>query len=246
MLIRPTTDQTFECTLQEHHALISGVLAGAWAPSRLDALLVQAIGIHDNPWREADANPVFDAERRLPHDFITYPMEAKIALYRRGIDQLETVHPWVAYLVSRHYTTFSGTRDVDALQRPETARRARLEAMLSDARVAASDEGLRWIKFFDVFSLHLCLTGPRTQPGSVPRWLTDPDAWSTAPDGTELRLRWSDDTTLTVAPWPFVDDSLRLSLYHRRLDDRPQTPAQLAQAWAAAPIVTRAITLRQP
>lgn len=244
MLIRATDDATFECFNQEHHALLSGILAGAWRPSRLDPLLVQTIGLHDNPWRDADATPRFDAERGLPHDFITYPMGDKIALYRRGIDQLESVHPWLAYMVSRHYTTFSGTRDLDELQQPEAARRRRLEARIDQRLLDGADEALRWIKFFDIFSLHLCLTGPRAAGEAIPRWLRDPDAWTTAPDGTEFELRWDDEHTLAVRPWPFVEDSMELESYFRALDRRAQTPDECHQMWRDADVHCRHLELR--
>lgn len=231
MLIRPTTASTFECITQEHHAVISGVLASAWAKTRLDPLLVQAIGLHDTPWRLSDADPLYNEERGLPHDFITFPMEKKIALYREGIDQLEEVHPWIAHLVSRHYTTFSGTRDIEELQAPEEKRRARLEEIIADARLESSDEALRWIKFFDIFSLHLCLTGPFARKEAIPRWLTNPDKWSTAPDGTELELRWADDTTLMVDPWPFSGSALSCELYIRDLSQRLDRPDTLQNTW---------------
>jgi hypothetical protein len=246
MLIRPTVDATYECITQEHHAVLSGMLAAAWRPTRLDPLLVQAIGMHDTPWREADADPRLDPERGLPHDFITFPMDDKIALYRRGIDALEAVHPWIAYLVSKHYTTFSGTRDVARLQEPEQRRRARLEGLLPQARVDAADDALAWIKLFDIFSLHLCLTGPRAQPAAIPRWLSDPDKWSTAPDGTPMTLRWSDDATLTVEPWPFVDDDLAIDLYHRRLEGTSEDATTLEKTWNLSHIQSRTLTLKRP
>jgi hypothetical protein len=255
MLIRPTTDQTFECITQEHHAVVSGLLAAAWDTSRLerdsvgngrlDPLWIQAIGLHDNPWRASDARPIFNEERGLPHDFITFPMNQKIAMYREGIDALEEVHPFVAHLVSRHYTTFSGTRDVDELNLPERERRERLEKIVAPARLASSDEALEWVKFFDIFSLHLCLTGPRARQGSIPRWLTEPDKWSTAPDGTELKLSWRDDTTLSVAPWPFVGEELSCELYMRVLDERIDEPKGLKQAWSEAELQTRPLQLNQ-
>src|SRR5690554_6068293 len=116
MLIRPTIDQSFECIPQEQHALISGVLAGAWAPSRLDPLWVHMICMHDTPWRPADIAPQWNPERGLPHDFITYPMDEKIAHYRSGIDALELVHPWLALMVSRHYSAFAGPESLHTLQ----------------------------------------------------------------------------------------------------------------------------------
>ncbi|MFW5968704.1 MAG: DUF3891 family protein, partial [Persicimonas sp.] len=217
-------------------------LAGAWAHSRLDPLLVQAIGLHDNAWREADEAPRIDEATGLPYDFIDYPLDDKLAFYRRGIDQLEEVHPWVAHLISRHYTTFSGTREVDDLQRRENRRRARLEERISRRRLD-DDDALGWVKFFDIFSLHLCLTGPSAVPDSIPRWLTDSKAWSTAPDGLDLTVEWRGDTTLLVSPWPFVDDEMALDLHFRELSERVDDQRRLVEAWEAAPRRRRRLTI---
>lgn len=234
MLIRQTHDD-FECLTQEHHALLSGLLAAEWTPSRLDPLLVHTIGLHDNPWRAADADPTFNPDTGLPHDFITYPMEPKIELYRSGLDQLESVHPWTAYMVSRHYTTFAGTRDEEALTGPEQRRRDRLEDRLDEARLAEADDALAWIKFFDVFSLHLCLTGPRAVADSIPRWLQAPSSWSEAPDGTDLELSWADDTTLQLGPWPFARPELPLDVHLRRLErSHPADAEACMEAWRDA------------
>ena len=243
MLIRPTTDATFECLSQEQHALLSGVLAGAWTPSRLDPMLVQIIGLHDTPWRAHDRTPELDPDAGLPHDFISYPMGPKIEMYREGIDQLEALHPYAAYLVSRHYTTFAGTRDAAELTEPEAERRRRLEDELADDLVEAADEDLGWIKFFDIFSLHLCLTGPGADPESIPRWLQDPTGWATAPDETELEIAWSDDATLTVDPWPFAHGQLHFDLHLRILSERSDTEPALLDRWEDAPHRTRPLAL---
>lgn len=241
MLIRATEDGTFECIAQEHHALLSGVLAGAWMPTSIDSTLVQAIGLHDNPWRSADREPLFDAETGLPNDFVDYPMEAKIELYREGIDELEAVHPWVAYLVSRHYTTFAGTRDETRLTEPEAERRRRLEERVARADLEASDEALAWMKYFDVLSLYLGLAGPAAVEASIPPWLSEPSDWAEAPDGTPLELEWADDSTVELAPWPFSSGALGFELEFRRLEGRFDDEESFRDAWAEAEWGRRAV-----
>ncbi|MFU8805845.1 MAG: DUF3891 family protein, partial [Bradymonadaceae bacterium] len=243
MLIRPTDDGTFECIYQEHHGLLSGVLAGAWTRTRLDPLLVQAIGLHDNPWRGADARVLFNEDTGLPHDFMTYPHGPKFDFYRAGIDELERVDPFVAYLVSRHYTTFAGTRNADALTAPEEERRLRLSGMLSVAQHEELDEALSWTKFFDVFSLYLCLTGPRSRPEDIPSWLLPAGGWTTAPDFTELTLDWLDDETLSVSPWPFATPELSARIYFRLLGERVTNTLELESQWSAAEQGVRDIVL---
>ena len=243
MLIRQRTDGQFEVITQEHHALLSGMLAQAWAQCHLHPVLVAAITMHDAPWRDVDAEPRFNPETGLPHDFIDYPMDDKIAFYRRGIDRLERIHPYAAYMVSLHYTTFAGTRDVERLQAPERERRDRLETMLEGAFVSGAERALEWVKFFDVLSLHLCLTGPAADPEGIPRWLGDSSSWSTAPDGTALEVAWRDESTLAVTPWPFDKAELTFALYHRVLADRSESADACRKRWEEAEPTSRALRL---
>ena len=241
MLIRSTTNGTYECITQEHHALLSGVLAGAWLPTRLPALLVQAIGLHDNPWRAVDADPIFDSEAGLPHDFLHYPKAEKIAFYRSGIDELEEVHPYIAYVVSRHYTTFAGTRDATTLTEPEAERRERLAEQIRDQLIDEADVALEWVKFFDILSLYVCLAGPKSVDATIPAWLADPTDWGVAPDETEIALEWKDDQTLAVDPWPFLRPELRFELYGRRLAQTFDDAEAMQEAWGQAETVVRPI-----
>ncbi len=243
MLVRPTHHSRVECLIQRHHALLSGMLANAWAKSHIHPLLVAAITQHDAPWRKPDAAPTFNPDSGLPYDFVDYPPDDKIDFYRDGLDELERVDPYIAYMVSLHYTTFSGTRDHEAFTRSERERRERLESRLAPALVSGAEKALEWLKFFDVFSLHLCLTGPETVASSIPPWLDDADAWSASPDGTDLQLRWAEETTLQVAPWPFDKAVLSFDLHYRDLGGRVDSAAEFDRAWEEAEPGRRTVEL---
>lgn len=243
MLIRKTTDTSFECISQEQHALVSGILAAAWNSSRLDPLLVQVIGAHDNPWRAADAHPLLNASTGLPHDFITFPMAQKIELYRRGIDALEDVDPWLASMVSHHYVTFSGTRNIEGFQQTEAARRARLSKIISPEHLAQSDNALKWLKFFDIFSLTICLTGPNALPDEIPKWLQNQDGWATAPDGSKLKLHWQGDNQLFIENWPFAQKEILIQLNPRILTQKMSDQETLDLTWRKIPLKIRDISL---
>jgi len=242
MLVRERTDGVFECITQAHHAFLSGVLAGAWLPSSLEPELVQAIGLHDNPWRPVDADPMFDSESGLPFDFVDYPVEAKVEFYRDGLDALEAVHPWVAYLVSRHYTTFAGTEDVEALTEPEARRRERLEERLREPFLAVSGRAMDWMKYFDIFSLYVAQNGPAAQREGIPPWLHDWESWSEAPDGTPLELEWRADGRLGLEPWPFAAEELSFDLEYRGLATRFEEESAFREAWASANRGVRTVT----
>jgi hypothetical protein len=244
MLIRHRTDGSFECITQEHHALISGLLATEWAPTRLDPLLIQTIGLHDNPWREADTAPAYDPETGLPYDFLSYPTPRKLVMYDTGLSALEALHPWTAYIVSRHYTTFAGTRDIDEFTAQEQTRRERLAEQISETRLADSDDALAWVKFFDVASLYLCLGGPKASDDSVPAWLEDPSTWNEAPDGTEVEWNWYDDGSVGLRPWPFARAELTVDIHHRRLDGPVDNPEALGSTWTDASRGVRQVTFK--
>lgn len=244
MLIRNTTDASFECISQEQHALVSGALAAAWNPTRLDPMLVQLIGAHDNAWRASDAQPLYNPATGLPFDFINYPMAPKIALYRRGVDMLEDVDPWLASMVSKHYCTFAGTLNIEGFQQTEAARRARLAELIAPGYLAQKDDALRWLKFFDIFSLALCLTGPGALRDAIPRWLQDPDAWSRAPDGHTVRIRWRSDARVEVDNWPFAPAELSLRLNPRVLTQKFMSQDALDQSWGKIPMKMRDILLQ--
>ncbi len=245
MLVRPTIDDTFECITQEHHALVSGLLASAWLPTRLPPLLVQVIGWHDNPWRPIDRDPDYHPDTGLPHDFVSYPMELKLECYREGLDDLESVHPWMAYMISRHYTAFAGTRELEEFNEHEARRRERLADRIAPELIDYADEALEWVQFFDVLSLYLGLAGPRSTPDALPRWLEDPNDWSLAPDETELELTWEDDATLAVEPWPFARETVTLDLHLRRLTRRADDEDDLETLWKKADLDVRPMTLRR-
>lgn len=256
MLVRTRKDGGAECIMQAHHALLSGVLAAAWRPTRLPPRVVQAIGWHDDPWRPVDREPTLNPETGWPEDFVDVSIEQKVDFYREGIDSLEAVDPYVAYLVSRHYTTFAGTRDVEALCGPERKRRERLEARLSERQLQGADRAIAWMKYFDVWSLYLCLGGPEAADAAVPPWL-DPENndWLEAPDGTRPSFEWQDDTTIDIEAegasargetGVFGDETLGCPIEFRYLDGTCNEQQELSAKWRDAPMRTRHLDVVSP
>lgn len=239
MLIRPTLEGTFECIYQEHHALLSGVLAGAWAPTPIDSRLLQIIGLHDTPWRSSDAAPHFNARTGLPHDFISYPDVEKYAFYSSGTDDLERVDPLAAYLVSRRYAGFADPGRSPQFCEGESERQRRLLPLLSAEEQATIERDLSWIDFFDIFSLYLCLSGPGARQEAIPSWVTIPKA----PDASELAFSWGDDLTLRLSPWPFTVPELNVHIYLRELTQRSADVAELREHWGAAEHRVRGVRL---
>src|SRR6185436_13494317 len=99
--------ETWLFITQPDHAAFAAELTSLWRaegvpdhPRRADLLF--AVREHDNGWREADAAPRWNRERRLPHDFLTIPRPARIEVWERGVSRFAGERPWAALLITRH------------------------------------------------------------------------------------------------------------------------------------------------
>lgn len=229
--------------------MVAGRFAHAWrgpnaAAERLPFELVLATALHDFGWRTADDVPLFDPGTGRPRDFVSYPLERKLQLYARAIDELETVHPYVALLVSLHYSHFAGLEGIAPLQADEARRRERLTRALG---LGAGDHGtvelhLRYLQLFDNLSLYLCLAPPSADAAASPPWV-NPSMFANPPEGGLLAARWGGDDRLVLDPFPF-DAPLRLRIACRDLDAlRYPSARALDVAWGRAVISRWSLTI---
>ncbi len=195
---------------------MSGLLAAAWRPA-LDPRLIVAIAMHDTPWRAIDAVARRRADGTIV-DFVSYPIEERLAFYATGITELEAVDAYVATMVSLHYSSFAGVAGIESFVSAEQARRERL-APLIGTRVERIADDLRWLQFFDVLSLHVCLTGPDVPDEHLPPWLRNVSGWAKGADGRPFDLAWLDASTLSFSPHPF-DGPLKFEIESHTRDGR--------------------------
>jgi len=240
VLVR-VTDGGLTLIPQAAHAILSGRLARHWPGlDRVPAhdWLQWAIGLHDLPWQAEDATPRRGDDGALV-DFLTLPRELKEPLYVRGINTLEALHPYLAIVVSMHYTHFVGTRKWQSLQDHEQARRKRLARQLPStlADPVLWRQHLAWLQFFDNLSLLLCLTGPDTTPDGPPHWMT-PKLIAQQPDDTPCRLVWASPGEVQLAPQPHPA-AFDYVCKHFRTHD-PQT---VHDRWADTPWSRHGITV---
>lgn len=238
---------------QHDHALAAGALARAWRGPAAEApglpfRVILATGLHDLAWRELDAEPLYDPERRRPYLFDDVPLPRKLAAYRAGLSRMEEISPWAGLLGSLHYASFlDADRAADFLE-AEEERQERLLRRLEARRAAAGNgetagprrplrararHDLGWLKFFDGLSVRLCLAPPAVDDAELPGW-ADRDAPLEAPDGTRVAVRWEGEGTVRTAP-PAFGEGVVLALPCR---DLPSTAfpdaASLRAAWRAA------------
>lgn len=223
---------------QHEHALLAGRLAAAWGhppegAAGLPLPVVLATALHDAGWRDLDGVPSVDRESGTPLSFDRYPREEKFVAVGAWLDELETLDPYAAVLVSRHYATF-GSGEEGPFHRREEARRRLLRGAASERFPAAEVEErhLGILRLLDHVSLLLCLAPPGAERDALPGWL-DEDRLR-LPDGAPLRMGWPDEERVRMESFPFRGDGLEVRVPYRELPS--ETPAEAwIDAWDRAP-----------
>jgi hypothetical protein len=163
-MIVVTEQDTWLFITQPDHAAFAAELLSLWRAEGVPdhprrAALLFAVREHDNGWREADAAPRWDQERRRPHDFLTMPREARIEIWERGVSRFAGERPEAALLITRHARRLHRDRRGDAewvglLETLDELERGLVEATgATEAEIAADD---RLLDRADLLSLAAC------------------------------------------------------------------------------------------
>jgi hypothetical protein len=224
---------------QAEHAAMCGELACAWGNGRFgsvepEAEVRLAAEQHELGWVDWDRAPTLDPATGLPFSVRDLDPEVHLPMQLEGPRRLASQSPYAGLLaLLKHRSMYQPPRAL-ALLRPD-GRRVRSYLQQSHslgedlrAQVAAGDEEIernwRLVRAWDGLSHDLLLErAPCTRPDV-------PDA---AGELTDLRLERRDGA-LTVDPWPFADDRVRLAvrgrLLHETFDDQERMRAALAGA----------------
>lgn len=157
---------------QPDHAHLSAEVLSLWREDGLPANprraeLLFAVREHDNGWRETDAAPRWDPDRRRPHDFLSLPEEERFAVWRRGIGRFAASRPYAALLVAHHALALgehrqdrqdrggrSGGGWREFLDEVEELRAGLVDA--AGAPAAAVEADYRFLAIADLLSLVVC------------------------------------------------------------------------------------------
>ncbi|MDR7075594.1 hypothetical protein J2Y03_000582 [Neobacillus niacini] len=171
MIIRERED-SFILITQHDHAKISGEIAQHWEDEyfkgeerKEEAVL--AISEHDRGWIEADSAPLWNSHQQKTYTFMDYPLESKIACYKKGIDEVEKMSKYASLLCSAHYASFLQYEENPIAQKfmeDESTRRLRLLKQCGILGNMAKEKlfhhHLSILKWCDNLSLYICLNEP--------------------------------------------------------------------------------------
>ena len=232
---------------QPTHAWISGQLLRALPGPFPEALYLTAEQ-HDIAWLDWEIEPTFDAAAGRPHLFRDVGVHLHAPMWLKGVERaLAAYGPHVALLVSRHggviYRRFWMRHQHE--ERDKVAAKLYLETQSPREAQWAETLGLSaadlefqsdMIAFVDMLSLALCgeLKPPLELPlpvhGGAARTLT-------------LQGAPGADYEFTLAPWPFVKDSLLFEGEGRRLRRSYDGEAAFREDFGKAPRATIAARL---
>ena len=187
---------------QNEHGRLCGEICDRWGnarfarPAHAPSVRVAA-AMHDEGWRTADAEPLFNAQEGRPLHFLEIAMSEHVPLYRRGVERVSHLDPYAGLLVSMHWTGLyrgrwglqsggvfrsAGTDEASQLQDQAVAEQEqqwierRRGLMLEEPR-SDFEIGL-WhnydlLQAFDLLSLFVCSADLAPAPGAAPERLTD-------------------------------------------------------------------------
>jgi hypothetical protein len=244
-------DEGVVCIGQASHAWVSGQLARRWGndafapPDPFDEVCLGAEQ-HDVGMAEWDLRPDLNPDTGLPRTFLEMPLETHLGLWSAAPDKVLTQSPYAALVVSMHGRALYARRDTGEpgtdesravatfVAQQELFQQDLLRNLGEDPARAQRNQTLVWA--LDFLSLAPMLD-----------WVPDTLVAPTFPDQPDATLLVDapDALSVTVDPWPFNQDELRIRYQGRRLTERFTREADLHRALATAPWVTLTVTWRQ-
>ena len=221
----------WQVVLQTDHAELSEEVARAWDDRgpRHDSVVLAARR-HDDGWATWERSPLVDRDGK-PIAFLDVHVPAHLAFYRSAIQSITDEDPYAGLLVSMHgagiYRQRYGTDPGLALTRApevqelvdrfveeqESSYPAREREAGVDGETRRADyERLQW---YDRFSLAFCLR--------------DWDEPGEPFDVGEYRFEPLAPWRARIAPWPFSEPVVRLSLLRRLVPKRPWTQPEFSR-----------------
>ncbi len=230
MILRHAAEGIYLFT-QDDHAQVSGEMASYWGNETFQPLstpfresVILATRMHDCGWRQADREIRLNPAGQ-PYDFVTYPLDERLKIYRLGVDEVERRNAYAALLCSLHYAGFiHAMRWLKGVQKEqarmyliaEEERRKRLVTQLAHtstpARLLPNGQMDEWtqhhfslLRLWDLLSLLICMTTPGSPPDTWGSWFGQGEIGMPASPGEVrfVKVRWHGKDSLCLDPFPF-------------------------------------------
>ncbi|MGN7312360.1 DUF3891 family protein [Alkalicoccobacillus gibsonii] len=218
MIIRKQ-DQMFHCIRQHDHAYISGEIAKHWIEPVSESVLT-GVYEHDRAWIPLDEKVRVATNQQMPYDFISFPLEWKLAAYTKGVDEVEVHSPYSAFLCSKHYCSFfSGSITSEPgvsefLTHEENRQQSILNTLEVSPSASERSQDFTLLQFCDDLSLYICMNPPGIRKSDEVSWFKNGFAqlFPFAPKG--IQAEWKTESEIMLEPFPFKESlTLTFSVY---------------------------------
>ncbi|WP_211745725.1 DUF3891 family protein [Paenibacillus sp. Marseille-Q4541] len=186
--------------------------------------VIYAIYEHDRGWIRIDADPILNEVSQAPYYFVDYPYAVKLKMYQVGIQEVEEVNPYAAYLVSYHFSSFPDIKNGKdpfsiAFIQEEICRQERLKEKMGAKDESEISQHYLLLQLCDDLSLYACMNEPGVSKEKEHPWFQKGFGKTSVlnQEGDEpLIANWRDEMTVEVSPTPF-SRSFETELCYRRV-----------------------------
>lgn len=253
MIIREL-EHSFIMITQHDHAKISGEIAQNWKDDYFFGLdrkdeVVLGIYEHDRGWIEPDAAPLWNRNQQKPYSFMNFPLDLKVAYYKKGIDEVENMSRYASLLCSHHYVSFLryednpiGTKFVEE----EITRQSRLLKLCGIVEDMEQEKKLQYhlclLKFCDNLSLFFCLNEPGAKKENHHPFYRDgiSPAFSFA-NNKPIQVQWVDQETVSLSVSP-LEKEVNVQIKLKEVKKEEIKANGLIAAYAKTPYSYRSVT----
>ncbi|UCZ51559.1 DUF3891 family protein [Bacillus shivajii] len=225
MIVRER-EHSFILIEQHKHALISGEFSKVW---KIDYFFQEdrredvnvAIAQHDISWVPLDDFPIYLSDEKKPASFTEYPLTEKIKAYKRGVDHIQDINSYAAYLISMHYTSFfEGKKDLRGVEfkKLEMKRQKKLKKQLQDINDQTVKYHFDLLQFCDDLSLYLCMNEWGITKEKELSWFKDGFRQRFLPlNHKKIYAKWCGEHEVELEPFPFHGDELEIVVPYKEL-----------------------------
>ncbi len=234
VIVRPYKISPDESALflipQSIHAALSGDLASHWGNGPFQPLVHPevvwpAIFHHDDGWIPVDKSPPIDPETKRPVSFLDSPADDSHAIWTHSIEWAGRISPFAQYLIAEHFMMLrehshsaeseAGQRFIHKYEELCDTWRDNWESrhpLCDDHEVKLA---IRQLRFFDWFSLWLCLDRR-----------TETHTFEETPGEAPLTVEPQGDGTFLTSPWPWTTDDVHVAVGGHLVPDRDYTSTE--------------------
>ncbi|WP_158265546.1 DUF3891 family protein [Blastopirellula marina] len=228
MIVRPHQAPSGESLLflipQSVHAALSGDLASHWGnggflPLVHPEVVWPAIFHHDDGWIPTDNAPPIDPETKRPVSFLDSPPADSHAIWTKSIQGAARISPFAQYLIAEHFMMLreqSHSADSEAgrtfLSKYDElceSWRDRWEERHPACHEEDVQRAIRQLRFFDWFSLWLCLADR-----------TEPHTFEETPQDVPLTITPQEEGVFVTEPWPWTVQDVHVAVGGWLVPDR--------------------------